>query len=109
MEAPRRAPEPPNERPLIAGLVVALVFSAECGAAYAAWRFGKSVNLGEATFVVPAELRQRLAATSVLLTGVAATLLMTKRVYRFAGMLMFAAILCLIGSRGSVYSPLHLV
>jgi len=88
---------------------VALVLSAECGAAYAAWRFGKSVNLGEATFVVPAEWRQRLAATSVLLIGVAATLLMTKRVYRFAGMLMFAAILCLIGSRGSVYSPLHLV
>src|SRR6185437_3774447 len=57
----------------------------------------------------PGEWRQRLAATSVLLIGLAATLLMTKRVYRFAGTLLFAAILCVIGSRGSVYSPLHLV
>lgn len=107
-DAPRRAPQPPNERPLIAGLVIAFLFSAECGAAYAAWRLGASGELGHPSFVVVGAWRQRLAAMSILLIGLALTALTMKRAYRLAGALLCAAGLCLIGSRGSVYSPLHL-
>jgi len=105
----RRAPAPANDRPLIAGLFLALVFSAECGAAFAAWRFGDSVGLGPPMFVVPIEWRPRLAAISILLVGLSAAALITKRAWRFAVALLLAATATLIGSRGSVFSPLQLI
>lgn len=104
----RRSPEPPNDRPLIAGLIIAFVFSAECAAAYAAWRLAHRVDLGPPTLVVPLEWRSRFAALSLLLFGIALAALSSRRAHRFASALLVAAIVCLIGSAGSVYSPMQL-
>src|SRR5579884_3657628 len=104
-----RAPEPPNDRPLIAGLAVAFLFAAECGAAFAAWRFHYSATLGRPSLVVPPHSRGLLAAGAVACFGLAATLTALRRGYRVAGMSAFAALMLLIASRGPTYSPMDLV
>ena len=105
----RRPAEPPNDRPLVAGLVVAFLFAVECGAAYAAWRLHYSPSLGQPAFVIPGEWRARIAALGVVSFGLAVSVTMWKRACRIAGALLFVSASCAITSRGSVYSPLQLV
>lgn len=107
--AGRGSPEPPNDRPLIAGLVVAFLVALECGAAYVSWRFRYVAALGPPMFVVRAEWRQPLAATAVFCIGLSITATMLKRAYRIGGALIFLSLVCMVASRGFVYSPLQFI
>lgn len=106
---PRRSVEPPNERPLIAGLIVAFLVAAECGAAYAAWRFHYAASLGRPAITIPAEWRLPLNVATVFCLGLAISAVIWKRAYRIASAFVFLSIVCIIASRGFVYSPLQLV
>ena len=101
----RRPPEPPNDRPLIAGLIVAFAFAAECGAAYSAWRLHYDSALGPPAIVIPATWVGRLTAFSILFGGIAVVALVSRRAYRLGVVGVIVAVASLIASRGYVYSP----
>lgn len=107
--SPRRSPEPPNDRPLIAGLIVAFAFAMECGTAYAAWRLDYGVSLGRPSMIVPAAWSGRVIALGVLCTGSAVTALALKRAIRPAVLLIVITMACLIASRSYVYAPTQLL
>ena len=107
--SPRRSPEPPNDRPLIAGLILAFAFAMECGAAYAAWRLNYGAALGRPSLIVPAAWTGRLIALGVLCSGSAVTALALKRAVRPAVLFIVITMVCLIASRSYVYAPTQLI
>lgn len=105
----QRAPEPPNERPLIAALVCGILLSAECGTAFVAWRMHSVSWLGRPSIIVPLAWRARLTASSLLLIGAAISAVVARHAFRFGFAMLIAATVLLIASQGAVYSPLHLI
>ena len=109
VERARRPPEPPNDRPLIAGLVVALLFAVECGAAFAAWRLRYASFLGTPVVAIPITWRTRLLAIATLLAGSGLAVIVAKKAYWFGTAFWAIAISCLIAGAGRLYSPIQFV
>src|SRR5262245_40003802 len=105
----RRPPLPPNDRPLIAGLVIAVLFAMECGAAYVAWRLEYGAPLGRPSAMLPIAWRSEVLAASILLCGTTVVVIITTRRLRVAGALVILAIAFLIFATGKVYAPTRLI
>ena len=109
VERALRLPEPPNDRPLIAGLVIALLFAVECGASFAAWRLRYAPFLGAPVLAIPIGWRTRLLAVATFLAGSGLAVVVAKKAYRLAMAFSAMAISCLIAGGGRLYSPLQFV
>ncbi|HTE45043.1 MAG TPA: type IV secretory system conjugative DNA transfer family protein, partial [Gemmatimonadaceae bacterium] len=105
----RQPPEPPNERPLIAGLIVAFLLAVECAASFAAWRFNYAPALGQPFAVVAVAWRSRLGALALLLFGSGITAVVARKAYRLGGVLCALAIPFVVGATGRLYSPMQLI
>ena len=105
----RRPPEPPNDRALVVGLIVAVLFAMECGSAFVAWRLDYAAELGRPSAVIPVAWKARLLAAMIVLCGTAIVSVITMRRFRVASLLITFAIACLIGSGGAVYAPTRLI
>jgi type IV secretion system protein VirD4 len=103
----QRAPEPPNDRPLIAGLVLTWALAVECGASFVAWRFRYAPSLGTPALTVEIEHKVSLLVTGMLLGGVAITCLIGARRPGIAALLGGTGLLAAIAAGGRVYSPIQ--
>lgn len=106
-EARHSSPEPPTDRPLIAGFVVIWCLAAECGVSFAAWRLRFAAYLGHPLLQVPQEYRGSLGATSVLLAGTALTCVLTARRLGLGTFIAGVGLATLIAAGGRIYSPLQ--
>src|SRR6185437_15002956 len=108
-ETIRRPPEPPNERPLIVGFVLAFLFAVECAASFAAWRFNYAPELGQPFALIPVAWRSLLGALAVLLLGAGITAVVARKSFRLGGILCALALPLVIGAAGRIYSPTQFV
>jgi type IV secretion system protein VirD4 len=104
-----RTPEPPNDRPLIAGMVVSWVFAIQCGVSFAACRFHYAPSLGKPAFTVASDHRVSLLIAGVLLGGAAITCILVVRRPGIVALLAGAGLLAAIASSGRIYSPMQLL
>ena len=103
--AAHAAPDPHGDRPLVAGLVVALVLGLAIGTQFVAWRFAFHLRLGPPVVVVQAAMTGWLRAAGVLAAGTALVGLLVRGVRPLSTPLVFIALLAALASVGPVYAP----
>jgi type IV secretion system protein VirD4 len=104
-----RTPEAPNDRPLIAGLVLTWALALECGASFVAWRFRYSPSLGTPAFTIAGEHRLWLIVAGMLSGGAAIACLVGARRPGIAAFLGGTGLVPAIASGGRIYSPIQLL
>ena len=105
----REAPEPQNERPLVAALVLIALIAVECGAAFAASRLHFAPKLGAPAARIPVEWQMDLRVAAILLLGVAGCTLCFRASRPFAAVPFALGVLSAVCSVGVLYSPLQVV
>ena len=104
-----RTPESPNDRPLIAGLVISWALALECGTSYVAWRFRYAPSLGTPAFILASEHRIALIVAGLLLIGVAIACIAGARRPGAAALLAGTGLLASIASGSRIYSPTQFI
>ncbi len=102
------APDPHADRPLVVGLILALVLGLVAGTEYVAWRFGFHPNLGAPLAVVPADTARWLRATGVLAAGTALTGVLVRWLRPVSVPLALLALVTGLASLGPIYAPYRL-
>lgn len=98
-------PSPPNDRPLVVLLVLALVLAFSTGTQYIAWHVGPRVRLGAPLFIVGARAAMMLRAIAMLAAGTAASALVLRRARWIIALLLIGGVGLAIAGTDRVYGP----
>ena len=103
----REAPEPRNDRPLVAALVLIALIAIECGVTFAASRLHFAQEFGPPAATIPVEWRMDLRVAAILLFGVSGCTLCFRGSRPFAAVPFALGVLSVVCSVGVLYSPLQ--
>ena len=104
-ESPERSLSPPNDRPLVLLLLLAVVLAFAAGTQYVAWRLGFHANLGAPLFVGELRTMLLLRAAAVMCAGAAFSILTLPRLRRLTPALFGLALCLALSGSGPVYAP----
>ncbi|HEX4628012.1 MAG TPA: type IV secretory system conjugative DNA transfer family protein, partial [Gemmatimonadales bacterium] len=109
-ERPERpAPDPPNDRPLVVLIALALVLGAAAGTEYVAWRFRFHPKLGAPLFALSATSVRLFRAAWLVALGGAVVAVRDLSLRRFAAPLVLLALVSGVASMGRLYAPYRIV
>ena len=104
-ESAERSLSPPNDRPLVLLLVLAVVLAFAAGTQYVAWRLGFHANLGAPLFTAELRTMLILRAAAVTCAGSALSILCFPRLRVLAPVLFGLGFFCGLSGLGPVYAP----
>ena len=104
-ESADRSLSPPNDRPLVLLLVLAVVLAFAAGTQYVAWRLGFHANLGAPLFAAELRTMLILRAAAVMCAGAAFSILILPRLRRLTPALFVLALCLALPGSGQVYAP----